>query len=161
MLIARLKARPFPRHAVDILGPAAPAADEMVMVVPDPPLETSGMPGGLDPPQQSRVGARGQHAVDGLQRQRRILFPYALGDRVGGGVRVRGQPGQHGLARHRDPQPRRSQFLHYGILLTVRSVTLRSGNHDRIIFPPFLESIKNLRKCLRIVFAASVTLGLG
>src|ERR1035437_1055097 len=52
MPIGRFKTWPFPRHAVDVLGPAAPAAHQVVMVVSDPALVACGVTGGLDPPQE-------------------------------------------------------------------------------------------------------------
>lgn len=73
LFIGRSQARPLSHHAVDILGAPAAAADQVMMTVPHPTLETCGMPRGLDPPQQARVGTRDQHVVDGLPGQRAEL----------------------------------------------------------------------------------------
>jgi hypothetical protein len=80
-----------------------------MMVVSDPALEPGWMPSRLDPPQQARRGTRRQHVVNGLGRYCAELFPQARPDRLGGGVRMRLQPGEHDQAWHRHAQPGRAQ----------------------------------------------------
>ncbi len=109
LLIVSGKAGPVREHAIDILGAATAPANDVVMVIPDPALETSGMPGGLNAAQQARGRARPQHIVDGLDRHRTELFPHARAGSLDGGVGMLGQPRQHGLARHCCTQPSRAQ----------------------------------------------------
>ncbi len=130
LLIVRGKAGPVPEHAIDILGAAASPAHDVMMVIPDPALETSGMPGGLDAAQQARGRARPQHVVDGLDRHRTELCPHARANSLGGGVGGLGQPRQHSLARHCHTQPGRAQGLQRGAVRIGGS-----KNHDTSIAP--------------------------
>jgi hypothetical protein len=88
------------------------------------------MPGGLDAPQQARLGAGGEHAVDGLEGQRAVLLPHARAYLLGGGVRVHGQPRQHELARHGHAKPSRTQLPDHGVVKMV---------HGQATLPHFLE----------------------
>jgi hypothetical protein len=109
-----------------------------MVFVPDPPLEAGGMAGRLGPPQQASLGAHGQHVVDGLPGQRAELAADAFGDRLGGGVRMDGKPGQDGLASHRHAKPGLAQLPHHAVLPAGGSVS--HVDHRSSIF---LESIKN------------------
>ncbi len=97
-LVARVVGRGEARHladrAVDVDGPTAGAADEVVVVVADAVLVAGGRARGLDAPDDAGLGQRGEHVVDGLARDRAELGADRGVDLVGGPVR--------------GPRPRRS-----------------------------------------------------
>ncbi len=65
---ARREARHLTDRAVDVDGPAAIAADEMVMVVANPGLEASGMTRRLQTADEPRSRQRGKNVIDRLDR---------------------------------------------------------------------------------------------
>jgi len=99
MLIGWVQARLLPCHAIHRIHPVAAAAYEVVMVIPD-----------------------------GQEGQRAELFPHARVDRFGGGLRVGGQPGQHGLA-HGQAKACLAQHPHRGDVRGTRTTI-----HNLIIF---------------------------
>jgi hypothetical protein len=88
------------RRAVDVDGPAACAADEMVMVVADPGLEARRVPGRLQAADKPGGGKRAEDVVDGLNghaaqpRQRRL--PDLLGRDMPAGIIERLEHGNPG-----------------------------------------------------------------
>nr|BFE85543.1 hypothetical protein GCM10020093_081440 [Planobispora longispora] len=90
----------MPDGAVDVRDPAAPAADEMVMVVTDPGLVAGGTARRFDPAEKPSAVQRVQRLVDGLQgdladpsqhapvdgvRVEVVALPHGLHDRQPGG----------------------------------------------------------------------------
>ena len=61
----------------------------MVVVVADPAFEARRRSRGLNPADEALNRQQRQGVVDGLQRDRPELAAHGLGDRVGGGVRLR------------------------------------------------------------------------
>src|SRR3954469_26040410 len=84
--LARGEARRGADDAVDVVGRAARAAHEMVVVVADARLVARGAPGGLDPAQEADAGHRVQAVVHRLGRDRAERLAHARGDRVGVGM---------------------------------------------------------------------------
>ena len=101
--------------AVDVLGGAAAPAHDVVVVVADPALVARRVPGGLDAAHEPGIDAGRQHVVDGLGGDGTELGAHARTDRVGRGVRVLREPGEHGSARRGDPQARRAQGARAGV----------------------------------------------
>jgi hypothetical protein len=65
-VILRSQAGPAPNGAVDVDGPTAPAAHEVVVVVVDSVFVASGRAGRLDPADQASIGEGGEAVVDRL-----------------------------------------------------------------------------------------------
>ena len=69
-VIGSRQARGVADGTVDIDHASALAADQVVVVVPDPGLEAGGRPGGLNPANKSGTDQRGQPVIDALERDR-------------------------------------------------------------------------------------------
>jgi hypothetical protein len=67
VVVGRRQARRFPDGAIDVGDGTAGSADDVVMVVPDAPLEPGRAAGRLDPAHQPGRGERVQRLVHGLQ----------------------------------------------------------------------------------------------
>ncbi|GMA27498.1 hypothetical protein GCM10025874_07510 [Arenivirga flava] len=113
-------------HAVDVGDGAAARAHDVVVVVAHAPLVACGRAGRRDAAQQTGIGQRAEHHVDGLQCGARQL----VGDRpmhlIGVGVRHRGERAQHREALLRDPQSARAQRL----LEILPGVGMRGDGHE-------------------------------
>ena len=103
-VIGSRQARGVADGTVDIDHASALAADQVVVVVSDPGLETGGRPRGLDPANESGADQGAETVVDGLERDRAQFRPHGLGHIVGGHVGPSGDHAQHGnpLRRHMD-----------------------------------------------------------
>jgi hypothetical protein len=84
------QARPLADRTIDVQHPVADAADEMVVVVPDPVLIPGGRPGRLDAPDEPVLAQIGKRVVDRLRRDRTDLGPGPIGNQVCRDVRYVG-----------------------------------------------------------------------
>lgn len=67
MIVRRVQARRLAYRAVDIDDSPTRPAHEVVVVVPDTPLEPSRAPGRLNPPDEPRGGERVKGVIHGLE----------------------------------------------------------------------------------------------
>ena len=86
--------------AVDVLDPAAAAADRVMVIVIDPGLVPGDGSGRLDPAQETGLRECAERVVDRLVRHGRQLAARGRDDRLGVGV----GEGMHG-SEHGDPRP--------------------------------------------------------
>jgi hypothetical protein len=118
-VIGGLEARSLADCAVDIGEAAALAANEVMVVVPDPALETRRASRGLDPAYETRRGEGVKGLVHGLERHMAEPVAYTGSD----GVDVQMVAGAHGVedgepgGRH--PEPGRAE-LGGGVVRAVR-----------------------------------------
>jgi hypothetical protein len=118
-VIGGLETRSLPDRTVDIGEAAALSANEVMMVVPDPALETRRASRGFDPAYETRRGEGVEGLVHGLERH--VTQPVA--DTVSDGVDVQMVAGAHGVedgepgGRH--PEPGRAE-LGGGVVRVVR-----------------------------------------
>ena len=70
-------------RVVDVLGPPAPPAHDVVVVVPGSPFEPGGVPRQLDPPDQAGLRARAQDVVERLDTESsRVRTPVPMASTV-------------------------------------------------------------------------------
>jgi hypothetical protein len=118
-VIGRLEARSLPDRTVDIGEAPALAANEVVVVVPDPALETGRAPRGFDPAYETRRGEGVEGLIYGLERHVAQPVAYTGSD----GVDVQMVAGAHcvedGEPSGRHPEPGRAE-LGGGVARVVR-----------------------------------------
>src|SRR3979490_2786617 len=102
----------------------------MVVVVSDSRLEARRVTGRGDTPHQTGVRARAQPVVAGLGGARAEPLPHGRRDLVGRGVRMVGEPVEHGDPRGGDPETGGFEPLSHGALLVC---------HNLYSFTRFLE----------------------
>jgi hypothetical protein len=94
----------------------------MVVVVSDSRFKARRVTGRLDPPHQTGVRARAKHVVDGLGGNRTESLPDRRRDLVGRGVRMIGEPLEHGHPRRGDPETGRFETLSHEALLVCHNL---------------------------------------
>jgi len=104
MVISRLETRCRTGVAVAILDPSTGATNQMVMIVVLAALEPCGVPGRLDAAHQAGIHANRQHAVNGLLGYHIEFRTDTLVDLLRRGMRMLGQPLEHGVAWRSHPQ---------------------------------------------------------
>jgi hypothetical protein len=120
VLRARVEAGSLADGAVHVGDGPAAAANDVVVVVADPRLESGRATGRLDPPGQTGAGQRAEDVVHGLGGDRVEPFADLAGDLVDLQMTTLGEHIQYGHPRPGDTQTVRAQQL----------LTRRHEHHD-------------------------------